>query len=219
LAVIGETLGWIITTVGLVPFLAGVVNVCHRNVHPHALQWQGHLAGGPREMSTESAPSSASDIPECVPSPIGSMSLPFRRLLVVTAHPDDESFALGGVLSAFGAQGVHASVPCFTHGERSTLGADCADLPVQRCKEPRAAAGVLGTDDIALLAYPDGRLAEVAIDELVDHILQRAVKADELLAFDDGGVTGHPGHHRATDAATIGRNTVRVSWYEPRQVQ
>lgn len=127
--------------------------------------------------------------------------LPPRRLLAVTAHPDDESFGLGSVISALVARGVRVSLLCFTQGERSTLGADRANLGMLRRRELTAAADVLGIEDIALLAYPDGQLVDVAGDELIDHITQRAVKIDTLLVFDEGGVTGHPDHCRATDVA------------------
>ena len=49
---------------------------------------------------------------------------PLRRItgvLAVVAHPDDESFGLGAVLSALVIGDVRASVICFTHGEASAL--------------------------------------------------------------------------------------------------
>jgi len=51
-----------------------------------------------------------------------------ESVLAVCAHPDDESFALGAVLSAFAERGARTSVLCLTHGEASTLGADMGDL-------------------------------------------------------------------------------------------
>lgn len=127
--------------------------------------------------------------------------LSVREVLVVIAHPDDESFGLGGVLSTLITWGVHASMLCFTQGESSTLGAEYVDLAILRRSELCAAADTLGIGDTTLLTYPDGRLAEVPLEELVDHILQRAAGVDALLVFDEGGVTGHPDHCRATDAA------------------
>ncbi len=52
-----------------------------------------------------------------------------RRVLAVVAHPDDESFGLGGLLALLSGGGVPTTVLCFTHGEASTLhgrpGATC----------------------------------------------------------------------------------------------
>jgi len=45
----------------------------------------------------------------------------FHGVLVVCAHPDDESFGLGGVLHTVADAGSRLSVLCFTHGEASTL--------------------------------------------------------------------------------------------------
>lgn len=44
-----------------------------------------------------------------------------RRVLAVVAHPDDESFGLGGLLALLSDGGVPTTVLCFTHGGASTL--------------------------------------------------------------------------------------------------
>ncbi|WP_406472192.1 PIG-L family deacetylase [Streptomyces sp. NBC_01615] len=44
-----------------------------------------------------------------------------RRVLVVVAHPDEESLGLGGLPALLSDGGVPATVLCFTHGEASTL--------------------------------------------------------------------------------------------------
>jgi LmbE family N-acetylglucosaminyl deacetylase len=40
--------------------------------------------------------------------------------MAVVAHPDDESFGLGALLSELTGVGVEVEVVCFTHGEAST---------------------------------------------------------------------------------------------------
>lgn len=126
-----------------------------------------------------------------------------RRVLAVVAHPDDESFGLGALLDRFTACGIEASVLCFTRGEASTLGNRQDDLARVRAAELRAAATVLGVDKVVLLAYPDGRLDDTSIDELARHVqkMMAEVGPSHLLVFDDTGVTGHPDHRRATEAA------------------
>ena len=121
--------------------------------------------------------------------------------LAVVAHPDDESFGLGAVLSALSGAGVTTRVLCFTHGEASTLGAT-VDLAHVRASELRAAAAVLGVSDAELLDYPDGGLANVSCGVLDREVEERLGGADLLVVFEPGGVTGHPDHQAATAAAT-----------------
>lgn len=132
------------------------------------------------------------------------MTLPLvRYALVVVAHPDDESFGLGGVLDLLARGGTKVSVLCFTHGEASTLHGRTGDLFRVREAELAAAAAVLGVSHTRLLSYPDGALARVALRELVTHVRTAVTneRPSHLVVFDEGGVTGHPDHARATEAA------------------
>jgi len=124
-------------------------------------------------------------------------------VLAVVAHPDDESFGLGAVLAELVAAGARASVVCLTHGEASTLHAGPGELAAIRSHELRAAATALHLSGVEMHRYPDGGLADVPLDELAGHVLRliRAEHPSHLLVFDPGGVTGHPDHSRATDAA------------------
>jgi len=124
-------------------------------------------------------------------------------VLAVCAHPDDESFGLGAVLSAFAEQGARTSVLCLTHGEASTLGAEAGDLHRIRQEEFGSAAEALGVDAAHLLGFGDGRVADEPVAALaaeVSHAVARA-GADLLLVFDEGGITGHPDHVTATEVA------------------
>ena len=46
------------------------------------------------------------------------------RLLVVFAHPDDESMGIGGTLAKYAAQGVQTDLLCAMRGERGWFGAE-----------------------------------------------------------------------------------------------
>jgi len=125
-------------------------------------------------------------------------------VLAVCAHPDDESFGLGAALSSWAEQGTRTSVLCFTHGEASTLGGNDGNLHRLRAEELAMAAEELGVGTVRLLEHPDGRLADAPIDQLSSE-LRRAMEqvgASLLLVFDEGGITGHPDHVRATEVAT-----------------
>jgi LmbE family N-acetylglucosaminyl deacetylase len=137
---------------------------------------------------------------------------PTSSVLAVCAHPDDESFGLGAALSSWAEEGTQTSVLCFTHGEASTLGTADDNLHRLREKELAVAADELGVTTVRLLEYPDGRLIEEPIDQLSSE-LRRVVElvgASLLLVFDEGGITGHPDHMRATETATAVASDVAI---------
>ena len=150
-------------------------------------------------------------------------ALGLSSVLAVIAHPDDESFGLGAVISALLDAGVRISVLCFTRGAASTLRGTTDDLAAERTSELADAARVLGIDHVELLDYPDGALGSLAHDELVEHARTTAltVSADALLVFDEGGVTGHPDHVAATSAGVTAATALglgALAWCLPVEV-
>ena len=144
-------------------------------------------------------------------TPGGRASRPGRFLpgwatvLVVVAHPDDESFGLGAIISQLTAAGAAAHILCYTHGEASTLNENGADLDTEREAELRQASTELSAASVTLLGYPDGGLADISPPELAAHAVGLAARhrPDGVLVFDDTGVTGHPDHQAATRAAVL----------------
>lgn len=127
----------------------------------------------------------------------------WSRVVVVVAHPDDESFGLGAVIDEFARAGSHVHVVCLTHGEASTLGVDAGDLAQVRRGELVEAARALDIAGFTLLSYPDGGLRDLP-EGLLSEAVRRVVEAerpDGLVAFDPDGITGHPDHQAATRAA------------------
>ena len=120
----------------------------------------------------------------------------WRSVLAVIAHPDDESFGLGVILSGFADQGAKVAVLCLTRGEASTLHGVPGDLADIRAGELTAAAGVLGVPTVQVRNWPDGHLSDTPVQELVETVteLARRTRAQGLLVFDPTGVTGHPDH-------------------------
>lgn len=126
----------------------------------------------------------------------------WKGALVVVAHPDDESFGLGAVISRLVDEGAHVDVLCLTAGEASTLGAG-QDLAHLRALELETAAQQLGCAATSLLAHPDGGLGDRGADLERDvRLAVEATRPDGLLVFaPEGGVTGHPDHEAASRAA------------------
>jgi len=129
----------------------------------------------------------------------------WATVLVVVAHPDDEPFGLGAIISQMTATGAAAHILCYTHGEASTLNQNRADLDTEREAELRHASAHLAVTSVTLLGYPDSGLARIPPTALAAHAVGLAARhrPDGLLVFDDTGVTSHPDHQAATRAAVL----------------
>lgn len=123
-----------------------------------------------------------------------------RSALAVVAHPDDESFGLGGVLLGLTAAGLKVRLLCLTAGEASTVGA-ASDLAQTRRAELVEAAARLGLGSTSLLRFPDGGLEVTPQSDLEAAVESEVAEADLVVVFEPGGVTGHPDHIAATAAA------------------
>jgi LmbE family N-acetylglucosaminyl deacetylase len=143
-----------------------------------------------------------------------------RCVTVVCAHPDDESFGLGAIITTLADGGARLRLVCFTGGESSTLGAG-PNLAARRARELDCAARTLGIDQVVLSRHPDGALAKVSLDRLAAEIVDTGSDTDALLTFDHGGITGHPDHQRATEAAVTAAHHLGVpvwAWAIPGRV-
>ena len=83
-----------------------------------------------------------------------------RRVLVVTAHPDDVDFGSAGTVAAFTTAGLEVTYCIVTNGDAG--GSDRAlprsEMAALRQDEQRAAASVVGVSDVRFLGHPDGRV-------------------------------------------------------------
>lgn len=147
----------------------------------------------------------------------------FRSVLAVCAHPDDESFGLGAILSTLVDCGATVRLLCLTRGEATSLGSDFGDSATVRSAELAAAATALGVSEVRQCAFADGQLTDVDPTLLSLEVEQVALDgaADCLVVFDDGGITGHPDHRAATDAARMAAQHLHLpvlAWVLPEHV-
>lgn len=123
-----------------------------------------------------------------------------RKLLCVTAHPDDECFAFGGALMLAAQAGVETTVLCFTDGQAATNRGDAASgeqLGEMRRSEFFASCKILDVTHAELLDYQDGQLEfadfSATAAKLVERI--RREKYDVVLTFGmDGAMNTHADH-------------------------
>lgn len=146
------------------------------------------------------------------------------RLLLVHAHPDDESLWTGGTIARYAAAGVHVTLVTCTLGEEgeiipkdlARLAADRDDaLGPYRIDELEAACRALGVEDHRFLGAPgrwrDSGMMGVAsndhpkafwradLDEAAGELVKviREVRPQVLVTYDDNGFYGHPDHIQA----------------------
>ncbi|HEX7133678.1 MAG TPA: PIG-L deacetylase family protein [Iamia sp.] len=136
-----------------------------------------------------------------------------EHLVVVVAHPDDETFGCGSLIAQAAMAGARVTVLCATRGAAGERVpdpiTDCWPLGLVREVELTSAARVLGAGEVVLLGYRDSGfdgtahprslvaapLAEVARD-LADRLA--ALAPDVVLTLD--GSDGHRDHVHLRDA-------------------
>jgi N-acetyl-1-D-myo-inositol-2-amino-2-deoxy-alpha-D-glucopyranoside deacetylase len=147
--------------------------------------------------------------------------LPARRLLLVHAHPDDESINNGATMAKYAAEGAHVTLITCTLGEggevippalRHLSGAGLAE---ERERELAAAMKALGVTDHRLLGGPGryrdsgmmgtsdnddpGCFWRADVDEAAGYLVEviRDVRPQVLVTYDPDGGYGHPDHIQA----------------------
>ncbi|MEU0453600.1 N-acetyl-1-D-myo-inositol-2-amino-2-deoxy-alpha-D-glucopyranoside deacetylase [Streptomyces sp. NPDC006129] len=147
--------------------------------------------------------------------------LPSRRLLLVHAHPDDESINNGATMARYAAEGAHVTLVTCTLGERGEVippelaHLTGAALGQHRRRELTAAMAELGVRDVRLLGgagrYSDSGMMglpdnddpacfwQADIDTAAAHLVEviHEVRPQVLVTYDDNGGYGHPDHIQA----------------------
>jgi LmbE family N-acetylglucosaminyl deacetylase len=130
-------------------------------------------------------------------------------LTALFAHPDDETFATGGTLAKYAAEGVRCSLYSATDGDAGRSSgipvSSRAELGALRRAELRVAGDILGISTITHGGHPDGALAgadpDVVIGEMVS--LLRRERPDVVVTFGpEGAPTMHRDHRAVSRLAT-----------------
>ncbi len=135
-----------------------------------------------------------------------------KILLAVVAHPDDESFGMGGTLALYAKKGVKVHLICATKGEVGEVPAQMLEkyssIGELREHELSCAASVLGLAKVHYLGYRDSgmpgsldnnhpnALYQAPVDEVAKKIalLIRTIKPQVVVTFDPIGGYMHPDH-------------------------
>lgn len=144
-----------------------------------------------------------------------------RTLLAVLAHPDDESFGMGGTLALYAARGVNVYLVCATRGEVGAADEEYlkgyASVAEMREAELRCAAGILDLKGVFFLGYRDSGMPGSAenqhpdaqirrpVEEVAGRVVKyiRDLKPEVVLTFDPIGGYHHPDHIHIQRATTL----------------
>ncbi len=142
------------------------------------------------------------------------------RLLISYAHPDDESFGLGGLIAKYVAQGVEVYLICATNGDVGTVKPEFMkgydSVAALRLAELDKASEILGFKEVFKFGYKDSGMmsSETANDpdclwqQPVETITRRVVEVirevqpQVVITFNKYGGYGHP-DHIAIQRATV----------------
>lgn len=145
-----------------------------------------------------------------------------RRLLIAYAHPDDESFGLGGLIAKYVAQGVEVSLICATNGDVGTVRPEFLEgydsVAALRIAELECAAEKLKLAHVVRLGYRDSGMMgsetsnapeclwQAPVDDVTRRVVEviRDLKPQVIITFNEYGGYGHPDHiaiQRATTKA------------------
>ena len=135
-----------------------------------------------------------------------------KKILVVTAHPDDETFGMGGTIAKYISEGSQVFVVCATKGEAGeadpALVRQYESMAALREAEMRCAMKELGVQEVFFLGYRDsgmqGSVDNTNPNAFIQAPLQetarkiafyiRKLQPQLVLTFDPMGGYGHPDH-------------------------
>ena len=132
-----------------------------------------------------------------------------RRILCISAHPDDNEFVIGGSVARWTREGRDVAFCLVTTGgagvNEHTPSSDGL-IPIRE-KEQRAAAKILGVKELMLLGYIDGTLVpSLAMRRDLTRVIRRwrpdvVVTGDPTVRYYGNEYLNHPDHRAVADVA------------------
>ncbi|MBI5419784.1 MAG: PIG-L family deacetylase [Deltaproteobacteria bacterium] len=123
-----------------------------------------------------------------------------KRILLLLAHPDDETFGPGGTIARYAHEGADVYLATATKGQAGMVGdppvTDREHLGEVRAAELLCAAGILGIRKVIFLGFVDGRLVDTPRERIVEKAVEqiRWIRPHVLIGFGPEGVSRHPDH-------------------------
>lgn len=132
-------------------------------------------------------------------------------IMVVAAHPDDETFIMGGILAVADINDQKVVCVTATRGEKGVQVNDhrwpADKLGAVREVELKAALSILGVDAQHFLGYSDNECDKVDSNEAAKKIADfiELYNPDSIFTFGPDGLTGHPDHQTVSKWASLAK--------------
>ncbi len=132
-----------------------------------------------------------------------------RRILCISAHPDDNEFTIAGTVARWAREGRDVGFCLVTTGGAGVNEHTPSNeglIPIRE-KETRAAAKILGVKDVILLGYADGTLEPtLAMRRDLTRAIRRfrpdiVVCGDPTVRYYGNEYLNHPDHRAVASAA------------------
>ncbi len=122
-----------------------------------------------------------------------------KRIMVITAHPDDESFFAAGAIYKNHRLGGETFLICATAGEKGSghLKKKITEtqLAARRRQELAKSSKYLGISNVRMFNFPDGGLKFHKVEYFKKAlILAKKIKPEIILSFGPDGISGHFDH-------------------------
>lgn len=130
------------------------------------------------------------------------------HILCIFAHPDDESYIVGGTLALASAQRASISLISLTRGDKGTQHVDDPfekhAITETREQELRDSCQILGINELILWDYPDGGVDQAPEQGIIEQLVQEIerIKPSLIITFGVNGVSRHR-DHIVTGALTV----------------
>ncbi len=142
------------------------------------------------------------------------------RVLGFFPHPDDEAYAVAATFKKLGLSGAQVRLVCATDGEAGMHRGDAkirgAELGSVRRQELLKSAALMGAHSVEFLGLPDGGLAKLEQDFLVQALQDqmRSFRPHLVVTLGEDGVYGHIDHVTLTHS--LSRVFTNLEWSKTR---
>jgi LmbE family N-acetylglucosaminyl deacetylase len=143
---------------------------------------------------------------------------PYKNVLIIFPHADDEVVNAGGFIHALSRQKSKVTLGILTKGEKGTPDGHLdPQLKNIRVEEGEKSSRILGVTKVIQEDFGDGELInkKEVLNQYIDKLIKKT-QADLVVTYDLAGLYGHPDHITVSEVVTdLMKNTYKTTplWY------